>query len=194
MSRQFVFLYPIVPYIDFQLERDAILLYNAGKPEGLDSLKKRLRELYSQRMNACISERYRRQGFGIHFVLFRDTLLSPLINKDPADQVHLVDMDFLTHSHRRDDGGYSYPNMDKLLEEFGEVNYLRIAGFHFGDCVDKLARIAYERGINTLVDEDLTELFIGRMLRSGFKIDTYPSLSLPQDVLGLRRMRPWLVS
>jgi len=39
------------------------------------------------------------------------------------------------------------------------IEELVIGGFHLWDCVDKMAKYAYSRGIPVSVDEDLTELF-----------------------------------
>jgi hypothetical protein len=43
------------------------------------------------------------------------------------------------------------------------------------DCVEKLAKTAYEKGIDVLVDEDLTEFFSERLKDPNFKIDKYPT-------------------
>ena len=82
-----------------------------------------------------------------------------LIEFRPTDRIIEVDIDFKTHTTKRDDGTYPYPDNDLLLNKFGETEALIIAGFHIWDCAEKLARRAYERKSNVLADEDLTELF-----------------------------------
>ena len=66
-------------------------------------------------------------------------------------------------------------------------------------CVERLARRAYEKGINILVDEDLTEFFIGRFQNSNFKINHYPTYNPREQIPHLfksfikdRKGKPWL--
>ncbi len=63
------------------------------------------------------------------------------------------------------------------------------------DCVDRVASRAYERGIEILVDEDLTEFFpsfIGpNSLHPDFKVDEYPSHNI---LAGLREdQKEWMM-
>jgi hypothetical protein len=53
-----------------------------------------------------------------------------------------------------------YPKGKTILAACSEpIEKLVIGGFHFWDCVNKLARYSYGRGIDVSVDEDLTEFF-----------------------------------
>jgi arabinogalactan endo-1,4-beta-galactosidase len=67
------------------------------------------------------------------------------------------------------------------------------------DCVEKLARRAHERGIDVLVDEDLTEFFAGRLKDRDFKVKSYPTYdarkhqrSMFDMFMEARRNKPWL--
>ena len=53
-----------------------------------------------------------------------------------------------------------YPRGKTILASCPEpIEKLVIGGFHFWDCVNKLARYAHRCGIDVSVDEDLTEFF-----------------------------------
>lgn len=85
------------------------------------------------------------------------------------------------------------------MDQLGEIDTIRIAGFHLWDCVDKLAKRAYERGLKTLVDEDLTELFGWRITERDFKIAKYPTFNPRKhwkeffnEFMQPRKTRPWL--
>ncbi len=53
-----------------------------------------------------------------------------------------------------------YPKAKDILDLCPTpVNELVVAGFHFWDCVDRVASYAWRKGINVSVDEDLTDLF-----------------------------------
>ncbi|MGM5488181.1 MAG: hypothetical protein ACQESG_04495 [Nanobdellota archaeon] len=74
---------------------------------------------------------------------------------------------------------------------------LRLGGFHLWDCVERVAKRAYNRGLDVLVDEDLTELFTSRMQLPEFRTDRYPCYRAPehpyyQEFLHQRKGKPWL--
>ena len=108
-------------------------------------------------------------------------------------------MDFKTHTTKKSDGKYSYPNQNFILNKLGETQKIIIAGFHMWDCVQKLAKSAYKRGIDTLVDEDLTEFFSWRISDKDFIIDKYPTYN-PRKYreesfnifMKARKNKPWL--
>ncbi len=108
-------------------------------------------------------------------------------------------MDSQTHRTKREDGTYPYPNQDYILNQLGFPTRLVVAGFHAWDCVEKLARRAYERGISTLIDEDLTEFFVGRFKDKDFRVKTYPTYnarkhqrSMFEMFMKAREGKPWL--
>ncbi|HLC53112.1 MAG TPA: hypothetical protein VJK03_01080 [Candidatus Nanoarchaeia archaeon] len=132
------------------------------------------RPIYKKALNECIDLRYRINGFEIVYALLDGEPLSDIIVSHPQDRIIYAGMDALTHHTQKPDGTYPYPDQDYILNQLGSPDHLRVAGFHVWDCVEKLARRAHERGINVLVDEDLTELFTMRMKTEGFDISQYP--------------------
>lgn len=117
-----------------------------------------------------------------------------MVNLQPDDKIIPVGIDFKTHISDPP----VYPDSDIILAKLG--NPLRIGGFHMWDCVEKVAQRAYEKGIDTLVDEDLTEFFAFLIKRDSFAIDRYPSYD-PRKYfdtvdfeffMRARRGKPWL--
>ena len=154
---------------------------------------------YGPTLNVCIDARYRQRGFDIFFALLDGSPISDIIDVHPKDRVVYVGMDAATHRTKAQNGRYPYPDQDYILDQLGRVSKLRIAGFHMWDCVEKAARRAYERGLDVLVDEDLTEFFGWRIRDSNFKIDKYPNYD-PRSggernfemFMDARKGRPWL--
>ncbi len=220
MMKQFVFLYPIPQIIDFEIERGAYGFRDENKEkeflerlrevksedekillrqEALQAAKSEFRDFYRDQLNSCIDRRYRQNGFGINYAVFDGSPLSDVIDLHHSDRIVEVGIDFKTHTTRQSNGEYPYPDQDHILDQFDGVRVLRIAGFHMWDCVERLAKRAYDRGLDTLVDEDLTEFFTGRLNDPDFKIDEYPTYDPRQRrgpmfdmFMEARRERPWL--
>jgi len=122
-----------------------------------------------------------------------------VIELNQEDKIIYVGMDEKTHCTEQQDGTFPYPNQDYILNQFGKVKILRVGGFHMWDCVEKLAKRAYERGIDVLVDEDLTEFFVSRLRDSDFAVDKYPTYNPSKNngwalesFMKAREGRPWL--
>jgi hypothetical protein len=188
--KQFIFLYPIPEIINFEIE-------NHGRYEkgGVDTF----RQKYKNTLNRCINVRYRQKGFGINYAVFDKSPVSDLIELQQSDKIIEVGLDFKTHTTKQPNGDYPYPNQDYILNQLNGVNVIRIAGFHMWDCVEKLAKRAYEKGLDTLVDEDLTEFFTGRLKDIDFKVDEYPTYNARKQLgsmfkifIEARKGRPWL--
>jgi hypothetical protein len=92
-----------------------------------------------------------------------------------------------------------YADSDFILDQLEGLKQLRLAGFHLWDCVEKVAKRAHERGIDTLVDEELTEVLALRTGDSDFTTATFPSFDPKKDgevwyqlFRERRRDKPWM--
>ena len=164
--KQFVFLYPIPEIIDFEVEN-----HGWSEKGGIEVF----RQKYKIAINSCIDIRYRQKGFGINYAVFFFFSVSDIINLQQSDRIVEVGLYFKTHTTKQPNGEYPYQDQDYILNQFNGVQVLRVAGFHMWDCVERLAKRAYEKGLDTLVDEDLTEFFSGRLKDPDFKIGEYPT-------------------
>lgn len=181
-QKQFIFLYPLKDIFEFEIK-------NGAWPK-----KGREAEEYAKRyfslMNQAIDLRYRQKDFGINFAVFDDTPIFDSIQLRERDRIIKVGLSLEEHRKQK-----IYPDPDFVLSQLGNVNILRVAGFHLWDCVERIAKRAYERGIDVLVDEDLTELFkycINPEICPSFRTDFYPSCPV-KDPLGSRAEKPWLI-
>jgi hypothetical protein len=223
-QNQFLFLYPIGEYFDIEIQNgsfsytQSVLLPNSDEflrrleSAQSESEKKEIRAearvaraenyrlIYSEVLNSCIDLRYRAKDFVINFAVFDDKSPSDIVSIKSGDRIIKVGLSFKEHTTKRKDGTYPYPDQDYILDQISPLNRLVIGGFHIWDCVERVAKRAYERGINVLVDEDLTEFLDSRInYPSGFRKDIYPSYS-PKKLEGrmfemfmeARKGRPWL--
>lgn len=188
--KQFVFLYPIPEIINFEIEN-----HGWSEKGGVDSF----RQKYKKLLNASIDARYRQKDFGINYAVFDGSPISDVIDIQQSDRIIEVGLDFKTHTTKQSNGEYPYPNQDHILNQLNRTKIIRIAGFHMWDCVERLAKKAYERGLDTLVDEDLTDFFSGRLRDPDFKIDKYSTYNPRQKqgsmfdmFIEARKERPWL--
>lgn len=156
--KEFAFLYPIPEYIDFEISN------HEWHEQGF-------KNRYGHALNQCIDLRYRQNGFEINYVIFDKHPISDVINIQASDKIIEAGIDYKTHTTKRVDGTYLYPDPDYILDQLPKLKTLTISGFHLWDCVERLAERAHERGLNVLVDEDLTELFAGRLNDPDFRID-----------------------
>lgn len=181
--REFLFLYPIEPYVD-------------GAFSGQSSA-----EDYSarvQRLNDTIQARYRQGGFNINWLMFTDGLeqLASGVDVQESDRILTCGVSFKTHCAEK-----IYPDEESIINQLPKrINQLIIAGFHLWDCVDKIAEAGHNSGIPTFVDEDLTELFFmatkGRipLVRDIRKVDIQPDWRelWVEYMRGRRESKPWL--
>ena len=221
-NKAFLYLYPQKNIIDFQIENQSWNHENAGiqmdfesrfREVGDEYEKEKLREKnfsestksysksFSEILNMVIDERYRKNDFKIFFTLLDDMQISELIDVRQTDNLIYVGMDSKTHYTADSNGKHPYPDRDLILNQIGEVDNLVVSGFHLNDCVKKIARRAHLRGIKTLVDEELTELFGYNLNREDFDPKVFPSID-PREVikdelvidhfLKKRKNKPWL--
>jgi len=184
-GKAFIFLYP-QPEI-FKEE-----LWGCGK----DFISR-----YKTALNRTIDERYRQKGFSINYAILDDCSVSGIIKLQSGDSVLKVGMDSVTHRTPQENGTYPYPNPDFILGQLGDISVLRVGGFHVYSCCEKLAKRAHERGIDSLVDEELTQFFSMDFEKPNFRVDVYPSIDQRQfmgdgkrlkSFLEKRENRPWL--
>lgn len=184
--KEFIFLYPIPEYINHSIKNN-------------DFDEENFREIYSEKLNKSIDERYRQKGFGVNYVIFDGHEISDVVKTRKTDRIIEAGVDFKTHTTKQVDGSYIYPNPDDVLNRLGNLSTVRVAGFHLWDCVEKMARRAHQRGCNVLVDEDLTELFGAVIRDENFRTDRYPNYnprkhgSVMFDMfMSARKGVPWL--
>jgi hypothetical protein len=143
-------MYPIKHYFDFLIRQR--------------ELNFQLNGYSAVRMNEIINARYRERKYKIYWLLFStekeneadiSMVERGIISIHPNDDIVVADISFKTHiSHK------TYPNAEYILSQLPEnIETLVIGGFHRDDCVDRLAIAAYKKGLNTRVDEDVTDCF-----------------------------------
>jgi hypothetical protein len=219
-QKTFVFLYPQADIIDCELRKGSITLkvwprekefaartervtseegMKMLRKEATDDMTREFSKIYGPMLNASIDARYRQQGYSVFFALLDGTNISDIIDVRPVDRIIYVGMDEKTHRTKGKDGKYPYPDQDYILNQLGTISKLRIGGFHMWDCVEKLARQAYKRNLDVLVDEDLTEFFGWMIGKADFRVDRYPNYD-PRSggqrelewFMDARKGKPWL--
>ena len=158
---QFVFLFPDKWNIDKDLIKN-------NPPWGVFG---RFTE-YSRLLDQCIELRYRSKGFGINHVLLKGESISSLVKLNDSDNIFYAnisreDMNIACKANKD-----YHADSEQIISQLGLTpdDELIIGGFHLRDCVSRLAKDAYNKGINVLVDEDLTETFLHRSKSSDFRI------------------------
>ena len=114
-------------------------------------------------LNQSIQERYRAKGYQVVYVLYPNKNIYGIIPHQ-KDRIIYTDITFeqaTNNSFRKKDvnTGQVYPNEEKLLMQVGVIDKLIVGGYHSQDCVKRVAEYAQRKGIDTLVDLDLTDLF-----------------------------------
>ena len=175
--RYFLLLYPVREYVE---------VFTKGHSP---SVTERLGGLF----RTLIEERYRRKGFKVAKVffstiadssrpdLFRAWKFIP-IEKD--DIVIACGVTFEEHRWAK-----VYPKESRILSFLQPpIEELVIGGFHLWDCVEKMAKYAFEQGIPVSVDEDLTEvLFFAVIGREGIPISREESIRQTKEEM--KRLR-----
>lgn len=183
--KQFLYLYPI----DEVFKKE---VYNASSQHGLIGQKKYWKH-YGKILNECIDLRYRKNGFQINYVVFNGQEVSSLIAVRPSDRIFEVGIDL-----QQNNKGI-FPDGDYVLNQLGNISSLRLGGFHRTFCVSNIAKHAYEKGIDVLVDEDLTEFLTMRIKDSDFDPRLFNGIGMKkgtwiyQEYVDSRKGKPWLL-
>lgn len=158
MKKIFLYLYPIEEYNRFFEFSEEYLQQNG-------------RENPYKVLNECIQKRYRDKGYQIVYAIYPDKSLYG-INLLPTDKIIYTDVTF--EQANGYNGDIKYPNESYLIAQLGDFDEIVVGGFHFGDCVKRIAEYCYQCGTSVLVDLDLTDLFFNIYHKKDyFKIDEY---------------------
>lgn len=190
--KNYLFLYPIKEYFDYLIKN----WYN-------DELSKSVKK--PEYLNDIIDARYRNEGYLINWLLFSSvenplkpdlSIISPIIKIHRKDEILVAGISFEEHIKNK-----KYPDPNYILNQINDVTRLVLGGFHQNDCVDKLAEATYQKGIDTFVDEDTTELFFPRISLNEIPLKrkkwTLKDLGIIPSLIEItqesRKDRPWLV-
>ncbi len=158
MKKIFLYLYPIEEY-------------NRSFEFSEEYLQQNGRENPYKVLNECIQKRYRDKGYQIVYAIYPDKSLYG-INLLPTDKIIYTDVTF--EQANGYNGDIKYPNEGYLIAQLGNFDEIVVGGFHFGDCVKRVAEYCYQCGTSVLVDLDLTDLFFNIYHKKDyFKIDEY---------------------
>lgn len=151
MKKIFLYLYPIQEY-NRSFEFSEEYLHEIG------------RENPYKVLNECIQKRYREKGYEIVYAIYPGKKIYG-VNTLTTDKIIYTDVTFEQASGYNHDGSekqdrnIKYPSEKYLIEQLGNFDEIVIGGFHFGDCVKRVAEYCYQSGFPTLIDLDLTDLF-----------------------------------
>lgn len=167
MKKIFLYLFPIKEYTSIFLLDDDILYDKWNVPRPLPIL------------NECIQKRYRELGYEIVFVTYPDREIFG-INQNKEDTIITTDITFDENSAIDSLGNEKknfipkYPNIKNIIDYLGEVKSIVVGGYHYNDCVKRLAKFSHDKGIDTTIDLELTDIFFSVYRHQEyFKIDEY---------------------
>ncbi len=181
MRKIFLYLYPIKEFTNMFLFHDDRLYdeWNIDRPLPI--------------LNETINRRYREKGYQIVFALYPDRNLYGIEQRN-GDKIIYTDIPFSEASAYDENGNEKknfipkYPNESMLIEQLGNVDELVVGGYHAMDCVKRVAEIALQRGINTLVDLDLTDLFFNLYKQKDyFDIENYSTERFKENMISRHR-------
>ena len=165
MNKVFLYLYPIEEYSRvFCLGNE---YYDVNNKRPFDVL------------NEAIQKRYRDNGIQVVFVLYPDKQIHGIVPQQ-GDKIIYTDITFTKASGYNLDGSEktddetTYPNEQSIIDQLGDVEELVVGGYHAQDCVKRVGEVALAKGINTLVDLDMTDLFFNLYRQEDyFDIESY---------------------
>ncbi|MGE5456536.1 MAG: hypothetical protein ACM3O4_05490 [Ignavibacteriales bacterium] len=165
MRKVFLYLYPIKEYpsaLTFSNE----FYEEHGWDKPFDAL------------NECIQKRYRGKGYEIIFVTYPDKAIYGIDIK-PNDKIITTDVTFKEASGYDDNGKekpieeVKYPSEEDIMKKVGPADQVTIGGYHFADCVKRVAEYFHNNDIDTLVDLELTDLFFNLYRKEYFNRSEY---------------------
>lgn len=140
-------------------------------------------------LNECIHKRYRNKGYQVVFALYPDKNIFGVIPLE-HDKIIYTDITFEEASAYDSKGNKKknftpkYPSELLLVKQLGAIDKLVVGGYHATDCVKRVAEMAINLGINTLVDLDLTDFFFNLYKQKEyFKIAEYDPLHYKNHIL-----------
>jgi hypothetical protein len=175
MKKVFLYLYPVAEYSRVFIFRDTFY-----ESRGI--------EKPFQVLNECIEKRYREKEYEIVYAIYPDKNIHGLITK-PVDRIITTDVTFKEASGYYDDGSekpieeVKYPSEEHLFNEIGQVDEIVIGGYHFSDCVKKVAEYFQEHGVKTLVDLELTDLFFRLYRQKYFDRSNYNPANFKEFIM-----------
>lgn len=123
-------------------------------------------------LNECIEKRYREKGYQVVFAMYPEKNMFGVIPK-ATDKMIITDVSF-EEATREDENEVKYPSEEYLIKQLGDFDTIVVGGFHFADCVKRVAEFCYNHGYQTLVDLDLTDLFYKvHRIREYFDLSEY---------------------
>lgn len=150
--KQYVFLFPITGFVEsaIRLTKD-IYEKKFGKKD------------FPVYIDEIIEARYRDNDYEITWVFYRKNEENHTVPylEETSKRLNVMDGD------RKISNGFKQPtlmpNAHYILGQLPEHDRLVLGGFHQFDCVDRVAKLSHERGIDTFVDEDTTDLYFVRI-------------------------------
>lgn len=173
----FLYLFPIKEYTSMFLLDDDELYDKWNVPRPLPIL------------NECIQKRYRDLGYEIVFVTYPDREIFG-VNKHKEDTIITTDITFDENSaidskcNKKKNFNPKYPNIKDIIDYLGEVKSIVVGGYHYSDCVKRIAKYSHELGIDTTIDLELTDIFFSIYRHQEyFKIDEYDKNRFMQHMM-----------
>ncbi len=174
MSKVFLYLYPIKEFASkFTLYQD---IDDSKLSE--DLIKTKYEPFKA--LNETIDKRYRKKGYKIVYVIYPDKEIYgvKLEENDTIIKTNIT-FDEVIKNHK-------YPSEEDIIEKIGHVNELVVGGYHSTDCVRRTSEVALEKGIDTLVDLDLTDLFFSLYKEEYFNKEIYDPFKLRNYMINKR--------
>ncbi len=147
--RIFLFLYPYRYFFQHELQ----LSRRMGKPPYFTLSP----------LNHLIDCRYRQLGYTVYWVLAGkpESLMAPDLSQlEPLVKTGPTDVFISSGVPYGVEDKWRYGRTRDVLAQLpSRITDLKVGGFHQWDCVNRIARAAYVRGLPVLVDEHLTDHF-----------------------------------